>query len=366
VVPLAAGSVIVITGLRILGRLPASGGLEVSEALWLRRGRLALRASIARGVLSIVAVGLGASLGREAAPQLVGAATASKLAGWTQLPVWQRRLLVASGAGAAFGAVYNVPLGGTLFALEVLLGTLALRLVLPALVTSVTATAVAWIWLGTGATYHVPSLQIEGSQLVWAVLLGPIVGLVAVGWMQIISRATRARPTRHGRYLAPPIAFLAGSYALIGGGAFLAAAMQAPLAGAVLALELTRNFNVMVPTLVAVAEATVVARRLGAHSIYSARPKTRIVRLRDVSPAARSGHSLRAPARLIVVQSRSRAETRRSRPGRPPTSLSGALSRCRWRAPGPSPGARRRLGRSSRAGRAHVARCSPRWQGRPT
>ena len=63
-----------------------------------------------------------------------------------------------------------------------------------------------------------------------------------------------------------------GSYALIGGGAFLAAAMQGPLAGAVLVLELTRNFDaLMVPTLIAVVEATVVSRRLGAASIYSAR-----------------------------------------------------------------------------------------------
>ena len=66
-------------------------------------------------------VGLGVSLGREAAPQLAGAATASRLAEWAKLPIWQRRLLVASGAGAGFAAVYNVPLGGTLLALEVML-----------------------------------------------------------------------------------------------------------------------------------------------------------------------------------------------------------------------------------------------------
>ena len=146
---LLGAAVVVIVGLRVLGRLPTSGGTEVSEALWLRQGRLAFIPSVARGVLSIVTVGLGVSLGREAAPQLAGAATASKLAEWAGLPIWQRRLLVASGAGAGFAAVYNVPLGGTLFALEVLLGTVALPLVLPALLTCATATAIAWIALGT-------------------------------------------------------------------------------------------------------------------------------------------------------------------------------------------------------------------------
>lgn len=63
-----------------------------------------------------------------------------------------------------------------------------------------------------------------------------------------------------------------GGYALIGGGAFLAAAMQGPISGVVLVLELTHHFDaLMAPTLLAVCGATVVARRLGAPSIYSAR-----------------------------------------------------------------------------------------------
>jgi H+/Cl- antiporter ClcA len=63
-----------------------------------------------------------------------------------------------------------------------------------------------------------------------------------------------------------------GSYALIGGGALLAAAMQGPLAACVLMLELTHsNGALTVPLLLAVGEATVVARLLRAPSIYSAR-----------------------------------------------------------------------------------------------
>lgn len=349
----AAG--LVIGGLAALGRLPAAGGTEVSEALWLRRGRLALIPSLARGALSIVVVGLGVSLGREAAPQLAGAAAGSRLSDWAQLPLWQRRLLVASGAGAGFAAVYNVPLGGALFALEVLLGTLALPLVLPALATSVIATAVAWISLGTHPTYAVPSYALRPAHLFWAVLMGPLLGVVAVAWVRLVARASESRPRRWARYLAPVAAFVSlallsipypqllgngkdvvqlaavgalstgllavlfalkplvtaaclasgapgglftptltigilvaglggaawshlwpgpplGSYALIGGGAFLAAAMQGPVAGTVIVLELTRHFDsLMAPTLIAVVGATVVARRLGAHSIYSAR-----------------------------------------------------------------------------------------------
>jgi CIC family chloride channel protein len=355
VVALLIAAGLVAGGTVVLRRLPTSGGTEVSEALWLRGGRLDPLPSVARGVLSIVTVGLGVSLGREAAPQLAGASAASWLSEWGRLPVWQRRLLIASGAGAGFGAVYNVPLGGALFALEVLLGTVALPLVLPALATSVTATAVAWVALGTGPTYDLPHYALHPSQMAWAFIAGPIIGVAAIAWVRIVQRAASLRPRRWGRLVAPVIVFgvlgvvsiqypqllgngkgivqlealgslslgmlcvlvvlkplataaclgagspgglftptltigvllagvlgtlwshlwpgaAIGSYALIGGGAFLAAAMQGPLSAVVLVLELTRNFDsLMAPTLVAVIEATVIARRFGVPSIYSAR-----------------------------------------------------------------------------------------------
>ncbi|MGO9881863.1 MAG: chloride channel protein [Solirubrobacteraceae bacterium] len=355
VIALLVAAAIVAAGVAILHRLPTSGGAEVSEALWLHRGQMSLLPSFARAVLSIVTVGLGVSLGREAAPQLAGAALGSRIADWAKLPVWQRRLLVACGAGAGFAAVYNVPLGGALFALEVLLGTIALPLVLPALAVSVTATATAWITLGTAHTYHMPTYGLHPAQMVWAALVGPVIGVAAVAWVRTIERAARMRPRGRGRYIAPVIVFgllgvvsikypqllgngqsivqlavlgalsvslfvqllvlkpiatasclasgapgglftptltvgvlLAGvlaaiwshiwphtvpaSYALVGGGAFLAASMQGPLSAVVLVLELTRHFDLlMAPTLVAVTEATIDARRLGVPSIYSAR-----------------------------------------------------------------------------------------------
>jgi H+/Cl- antiporter ClcA len=90
---------------------------------------------------------MGAALGREAAPKQAGGLIADMLADWTALPDGQRRLLVACGAGAGIAAVYNVPFGGALFALEVLLGTLSLPLVAPALATALVATVVSHLLL---------------------------------------------------------------------------------------------------------------------------------------------------------------------------------------------------------------------------
>ena len=126
---------------------------------------------------------------------------------WATLPAWQRRLLVASGAGAGFAAVYNVPLGGTLLALEVMLGTLALPLVLPALLTSVTATAVAWIFLGTGRSTTCRPRPCTTRSSCSPSLMGPIIGLVAVGWTRLIAAANAAGRRGVGRCIAPITAF---------------------------------------------------------------------------------------------------------------------------------------------------------------
>ena len=63
-----------------------------------------------------------------------------------------------------------------------------------------------------------------------------------------------------------------GSYAVVAGGAVLAATMQAPVSAVVLLLELTWRIDpLMVPLLIAVTGATLVTRQFEARSIYSGR-----------------------------------------------------------------------------------------------
>jgi H+/Cl- antiporter ClcA len=115
----------------------------------------------------------------------------------------QRRLLVACGAGAGMAAAYGVPLGGALFALEVLRGVLALRLVLPALMASLIATAVAWIALPDAPTYLVPAFPSSSSVVCWALLAGPIAGIASVGYVRMVAWADRNKPRGWLRLVAP-------------------------------------------------------------------------------------------------------------------------------------------------------------------
>jgi H+/Cl- antiporter ClcA len=336
---------------------------SVSSAVWGPDGRMQLIPAVADATLQIVVVALGASLGREGAPRQAGAAWASQLSDWTGLSDEQRRLLMACGAGAGLAAVYNVPLGGAVFTLEVLLVSISLSSVLPAIMTSVIATLVARAFLGDHPTYTVVTGPSSATLTVFALVAGPLCGVLAVGFIALIDLAKRgvrprgwklvasttvvfgalgaaslAYPQLLGNGKGPaqlsfdgqgslllfaalvvlkPVATAAclrsgavgglftpalatgalfgaaigriwldawpGSpleaFAVVGAAAVLAAAVRAPIASAILIFELARvGSSALVPILIAVVGATLVARLLGTDSIYTAGASTRRLR----------------------------------------------------------------------------------------
>ncbi|MFP5204877.1 MAG: chloride channel protein, partial [Acidobacteriota bacterium] len=148
---LAAGALTGV-GQIVLKQLSSGNGIDTTAAIWFYAGRMPALRTLGSAVLSIFAVGMGASMGREGAPKQAGAVFANLFADAGTLSDEQRRLLVACGAGAGMAAAYGVPLGGALFALEVMRGKLALRFVLPALIASLIATGVSWVALPNAPT----------------------------------------------------------------------------------------------------------------------------------------------------------------------------------------------------------------------
>jgi len=199
----------------LLRRFTRGEHSEVDEAIWAGDGRLSLRRSLLSGLISEVVIGMGASIGREAAPKLMGGVSGSVSAGWFGLSTGQRRLLVACGAGAGLAAVYNVPLGGALFTAELLVGSVTLPVVLPAVACSFLATAVAWIYLPPHATYaNVPPYHLTATIFVFAVVVGPVIGLLASGYIRLIGWVSHHRARGPAAIAAPLVAF--GILGLIG------------------------------------------------------------------------------------------------------------------------------------------------------
>jgi CIC family chloride channel protein len=363
---LLGAGVLTGAGQILLRRLTSGNGIDITEAISEFAGRLPALRTVGSAVLSILVVAMGASLGREGAPKQVGAVLANALAERAQLSDEQRRLLVACGAGAGMAAAYGVPLGGALFALEVLRGVLALRLILPALLASSVAAGVAWIWMPNAPTYVVPAYPSSPSVLCWTLVAGPLAGLVSIGYVHLVAAADRHKPRGWMRFVAPVIALgilglvsiafpqvlgngkditqlafshqvapvlllyllvlrplstvlclgsgvpgglftpsLAlgallggvlgfawnavwpgvplGLFAVLGAGAVLAATTHGPISAVVLMMELTgQDRSFVLPLLLVVVTATLVARTLDSRSIYDARfTKREIAVLQD-------------------------------------------------------------------------------------
>jgi H+/Cl- antiporter ClcA len=191
---------------------PAIGGLLVGLAWWAQRRWVKTRISVTRSlddpqvpmpiaataldsVLQLVAVGVGASLGREGAPRQLGAALGGAIATRIGVTLEQRRILLACGAGAGLAAVYNVPLGGALFTLEVLLGSFAVVNLVPALLAAAIATVTAWPLVTDQPTYHLNTPTLQAPILVWSILIGPIAAVAGLAFVRVTTFARTRAPS---------------------------------------------------------------------------------------------------------------------------------------------------------------------------
>jgi chloride channel protein, CIC family len=205
VLVLLVAGVVTCAGQLLLRRLSSGNGIDITEAIWFYAGKMPALRTVGSAVLSVLIVAMGASLGREGAPKQTGAVIAGFVSDRVRLSEEQRRLLVACGAGAGMGAAYGVPLGGALFSLEVMRGILGLRYVLPALVTSVLATAVSWTALPDAPTYEIPRYVSSTSAIAFALLAGPIAGAASVLYVRLVRRADHTRPRGWRRVVAPVV-----------------------------------------------------------------------------------------------------------------------------------------------------------------
>lgn len=184
-------------------------GGELNDTLWSGEGDLPAIPALLSAVLSTTIIALGASIGREQPPKDAGAAIACWLARRWRLNREERCLLMACAAGGAWAAVYNIPLGGGVFAAEVLIGTLALPVIVPALASSVLAVTISVTVLRVHAYYPgIPAYRPATSLIVWAIVAGPLLGLGGVAFVWLLGLVNIKRVTGNWILVAPLGAFL--------------------------------------------------------------------------------------------------------------------------------------------------------------
>ena len=167
---------------------------RVSDAVRTRGVLLPLLPVAVDAGLQVVVVALGASLGREGAPRQLGAALGAWTADRAGLAPQDRRVLLACGAGAGLAAVYDVPVAGTLFVLEALLGTAAPAVAVQAAVACAVASGVALLVVPDLPSYDLPHLHLSAGLVGWALVAGPLLGAAAHGFTTLTDAAARRRP----------------------------------------------------------------------------------------------------------------------------------------------------------------------------
>ncbi len=332
---------------------------DVQRAVAREGGRIPTRPALARTVASAVTLGSGGSAGSEGPVTVLGSAMGSLLGQGFRFHPARVRVMVAAGAAAGISAAFNAPLAGAFFALEEILGSLAVAAFPAVVVSSVVSAVVSRAFLGNHPAFPIPveyGYHLTREIFLFYPLLGVIAGLVAVAFirtyfgMEVVAARLpvprRALPWIGGaavgalvfasggvlvgfghlavrlevfggmsaallallvvgKILATSITLNFGGsggvftpslyvgaatggafgvalvqlfpglglrpepYALVGMGALVAASTGAPITGILIVFEMTNDYAIMVPLMVATVIAYSVARRMQPDNLYS-------------------------------------------------------------------------------------------------
>ena len=156
-------------------------------------------------LLQVLLVGSGASLGREGAPRQLSAAFGDFGTTRLALTARDREILLACAAGAGLGAVYSVPLGGALFAAQILLGSWHPRVLGTALITSSLAVAVAAPVTHLEHPLDWPDAKTSYLFAFLALAIAPLAGAIGLAFNRVMTVA-RPKVQYHSWVLIPAIA----------------------------------------------------------------------------------------------------------------------------------------------------------------
>ncbi len=210
----AAAGFLALAVERFTGRSSAGGMAGIMEAVSIRHGLVRLPAALARATVSLMTIASGGSVGREGPIVQLGAAAASSLGRAVHLAEPRLRVLVGCGAAAGIAAAYNTPIAGTLFVLEIVVGTFAVEVVGPIAVAAVLATVLTRAALGGGPLYNVPAFQLVSPlELVAYTLLGLAAAVVGTAFLTLLERAGGA----FRRIPGPPALRMAIGGLVVGG-----------------------------------------------------------------------------------------------------------------------------------------------------
>ncbi len=335
---------------------------EVMEAVALRGGRIRIRVAFVKALVTAVCLGTGGSAGREGPIVQIGSAVGSAVGQLFKLSDERVKNLVACGAAGGIAATFSAPIGGSLFALEVILAQFNTVYFGAVVISAVTASVVANIFEGGIPVFDIPAYTVVSSwELLLYVALGvvcaftsvffskilyfsedlwekvrvpeylkPVLGGIILGVIGILTFKEGGFPRVFGvgyesitdaltgglvlkvalslffikmlativtlgsggsggvfgpslylgamvgsvfgqtvHYLFPTGTAPSGAYALVGMAAFFGGAARAPVTAILILFEMTNDYNIILPLMLATVVSTMTSRLIAQETIYS-------------------------------------------------------------------------------------------------
>jgi CIC family chloride channel protein len=152
---------------------------------------LKLRMAVPPAV-SIITMASGNSVGAEGPIAEIGSVLGSWMGRVVHAPPRMIKTLIGAGVAAGIAAVFNAPVGGVFFAVEVILRNYEVSTFTPIVTAAVVAAVISQVALGDHAAIMLPHLnQIPMNELPWFAVLGGACGLVSIAYILLLSLTQR-------------------------------------------------------------------------------------------------------------------------------------------------------------------------------
>lgn len=154
---------------------------EVMVAVNLKQGKIRPVVAIVKTIASAITIGAGGSVGKEGPIVQIGAGFGSTLGQWLHLSSRETIILVGAGISGGISATFNAPIGGIMFALELILPEYSIMTIMPLVVSSIIATTIGGLFMGTYPAFIIPEYSLVSPyELFFYVFLGLAAGVLSV------------------------------------------------------------------------------------------------------------------------------------------------------------------------------------------
>ena len=187
---------------------------EVMDAIYYKGGVIRPVVAVVKSFASAISIGSGAAVGREGPIIQIGAALGSTLGQIVRMPPGQRIILVAAGAGAGIAATFNTPIGGVMFAIELMMPEVSVRTFLPVAMATGVATFVGRFFFGVDPAFavpHLPPIPVDLSSALTLglyALLGALTGVAAAAFVRGLHVVEDLFEKIRGRYVRHALGML--------------------------------------------------------------------------------------------------------------------------------------------------------------